>query len=68
MPKSFEVFNTNRTKNEEVAQFALLELEINSYMKKINVVVMNLNSMDMFLEYNWFIKNNLEVNCNKRTI
>ena len=33
MDRSFEVFNTNRTKNREVTQFALLKVEINKYKK-----------------------------------
>jgi len=68
MDKSFEVFNIDRIKNEEVTIFALLELKINGYMKKINAAVTNLNSMDMFLEYNWLVKHNPELNWNKRTI
>jgi len=51
-----------------VIRFALLELEINRYMEKIDIVVTDLNSMDMFLEYNWLVKHNTEVNWNKETI
>jgi len=39
-----------------------LEVEINRYKKYIDTVVMNLNSMNMFLEYNWLVKHNPEVN------
>jgi len=52
MNRSFEVFNTDGTKNKEVTRFAPLKLEINKHIEKINVVVTNLNSMDMFLDYN----------------
>ena len=65
--KSFEVFNVNRTKNREVTRFALLELEINRHIK-INTAVTNLNSMDIFLEYNWLVKHNPKLNQNKGTI
>ena len=40
----------------------LLEVEINKYKKQIDVAVMSLNSMNMFLGYNWLVKHNLEVN------
>ena len=50
--RSFKVFNANRTKNGEVMRYVPLELEINRYIKKIDTVVINLNSTDMFLEYN----------------
>jgi len=29
---------------------------------------MDLNSIDIFLEYNWLVKHNLEVNWDKETI
>ncbi len=45
---SFEVFNTNETKNEEVTRVVLLEIKINSYKEQLEVAVMDLNRMDMF--------------------
>ena len=39
-----------------------LEVEINGYKKHLKAVVTDLNGMDMFLEYNWLIKHNSEVN------
>jgi len=47
--KLFEVFNTDRTKNEKVTRFTPLKLKIDRYIKRINTLVINLNSMDMFL-------------------
>ena len=46
----------------------LLELEINRHIEWIDIAVTNLNGMNMFLEYNWLIKYNLQVNWNTRTI
>jgi len=66
--KSFKVFNTNRTKNREVTRFTLLELEINRHMKKIDTAVIDFNSMNMFLDYDWLVKHNPEVNQDKETI
>lgn len=70
MPKSFKVFNVDRTKNEKVMQFALQELEINinRYIDKINTVVTDINNTDIFLEYNQLVKHNSEVNWNKGII
>ena len=68
MNRSFKVFNADRTKNREVTRFAPLELEINKHMEKINVAVTDLNSMNIFLGYDWFVKHNPEVNQNKETI
>ena len=66
--KLFEVFNADRTKNGEVIWFVPLELETNRYKEYIDAAVMDLNSTDMFLEYNWLVKYNPEVNWNTRTI
>ena len=64
----FKVFNTDGTKNGEVIWYVLLEVNINEYKKNIDAVVMDLNSMDMFLGYDWLVKHNPEVNWNIRKI
>ena len=66
MDRSFEVFNTDKTKNGEVTRFKPLELEINRHTEKIDIAVTNLNSINMFLEYDWLIKYNPEVNWDKK--
>ena len=68
MERSFKVFNADEMKNGEVIQFVPLEVEINRHKEQIDVVVTDLNSMDMFLEYNWLVKHNLEVNWNTGTM
>jgi len=65
---SFKVFNADKMKNGEVTRVAPLEIEVNSYKKQLKAAVMNLNGMDMFLEYNWLVKHNPEVNCKNKTI
>ena len=64
----FEVFNINGTKNGEFTQFVLLKLEINKHKEHIDITVTDLNSIDMFLGYNWLVKHNLEVNWNLEII
>ena len=65
---SFEVFNADRTKNEEVTKVAPLEIEINGHKETLEAAVMDLNGTDMFLGHNWLIKHNPEVNWRNRTI
>ena len=65
---SFEVFNANGTKNREVTKVAPLEIEINRYKETLEVAVMDLDRTDMFLEHNWLVKYNLEVNWKNGTI
>ena len=60
----FEVFNADRIKNEKVIWYTLIEVKINRYKKQINTTVMDLNSTDIFLGYNWLVRYNLEVNWN----
>ena len=68
MNRSFEVFNADVTKTGEVTRFVLLELEINRCTEKIDTMIADLNSMNMFLEYNWLVKHNPEVNWDKKII
>jgi len=65
---SFEVFNVDRTKNREVTKVAPLEIKINGHKEQLKVAVMDLNSTDMFLEHNWLVKHNPEVNWKNETI
>ena len=65
---SFEVFNTNGTKNREVTKMAPLEIEINGYKKTLEVAVTDLDGTDMFLGHDWLVKHNLEVNWRNGTI
>jgi len=51
MDKSFKIFNVDKTKNGEITRFILLKLEIDRHKEHINATVMDLNSMDIFLEY-----------------
>jgi len=59
---SFEVFNADGTKNGEVTKVAPLEIEINGHKKTLEAAVTDLDGMDMFLEHDWLVKHNLEVN------
>jgi len=59
---SFEVFNTDRTKNREVTRVAPLEIKINGHKEQLEAAVMDLNGTDMFLGHDWLVKHNPEVN------
>ena len=65
MDRSFEVFNADGTKNGKVTQFTLLEVEIDKHKKQIDTAVTDLNGTNMFLEYDWLVKHNPEVDWNK---
>jgi len=65
---SFEIFNANGTKNREVTKIALLEIEINEHKETLEAAVIDLDGMDMFLEHDWLVKHNPEVNWKNGTI
>ena len=49
---SFEVFNTNGTKNGEMTKVAPLEIKINRHKEILEAVVTDLDGTDMFLGHN----------------
>ena len=65
--KPFDTFSADRIKGSKykVTQFVLLKLKINGYIENIDVVIIDFNGIDMFLEYNWLVKHDLEVNWKK---
>ena len=65
---SFEVFNTDGTKNGEVTKMAPLEIKINRYKETLKVAVTDLDGTDMFLGHDWLVKHNPEVNWKNRII
>jgi len=65
---SFELFNTDRTKNKEVTKVAPLKIEINGHKKQLKAAVTDLNRTDMFLGHDWLVKHNPEVNWKNGTI
>ena len=59
---SFEVYNTDKTKNEDITRVTPLEIEINRHKEHIKETVMDFNRINMFLEHDWLVKHNPEVN------
>jgi len=65
---SFEVFNADGTKNGEVTKVVSLEVEINGHKETLEAAVTDLDGTDMFLEHDWLVKHNPEVNWKNGTI
>jgi len=65
---SFEVFNTDGTKNREVTKVASLEIKIDGHTEQLEAAVTDLDGTDMFLGHDWLIKHNPEVNWKNSTI
>ena len=65
---SFEVFNTDGTKNGEMTKVVPLEVEINGHEETLEAAVTDLDGIDMFLGHDWLVKHNPEVNQKNGTI
>jgi len=59
---SFEVFNADRTKNREFIKVVSLEININGHKEQLETIVTDLNRTNKFLEHDWLVKHNSEVN------
>jgi len=59
---SFEVYDTDGIKNREVTRIAPLVVKVNGHKERLKAAVTDLNSMNMFLEHDWLVKHNPEVN------
>ena len=59
---SFEIFNADSTKDRKVTRIVPLEVEINRHKKYIDAAVIDWNGTDIFLEHDWLVRHNLEVN------
>ena len=70
LKKSFDVYNSDRSRNSEktIKEFVLLELNSNRHIKQIDTVVLEIKETDLFLEHNWLVEHNPEVNWKKETI
>ena len=64
----FKVFNADGMKNREVTKVTPLEIEINRHKETLKAVVIDLNGTDMFLDHDWLVKHNPEVNWKNNTI
>ena len=53
MPLVISVYNANSTlnKNGSIKEFAILQLAINNHYKYIDFTIIELEDMDLFLEY-----------------
>ena len=68
MMKKRKVQEGSDNENREVTKVASLEIKINGYKETLEIVIMDLNSMDMFLGHDWLVKHNPEVNWKNGTI
>jgi len=70
LPKPFNVYNSDRSRNGEktIREFVPLEINSNKHIKQIDAVVSEVKEMDLFLGHNWLVKHNPEVDWKEGVI
>jgi len=63
LPRSFNVYNSDGSRNGEktIRKFVPLEINSNRYIEQINVVVSEIKETDLFLGHDWLVEHNPEV-------
>ena len=70
LPRPFNVYNLDRSRNGEktIREFVPLEINLNGHIEQIDAVVSEIKETDLFLGHNWLVEHNLEVDWKKRVI
>ena len=70
LPKPFDVYNSDRSRNGEkiIKEFVPLEINSNGYIEQINAMVSEIKEIDLFLEHNWLVEHNPEVDWKEGVI
>ena len=63
LPKLFNVYNSDESRNGEktIREFVPLEINSNGHIKQIDAVVSEIKETDLFLGHNWLVEHNPEV-------
>jgi len=63
LPRLFNMYNSDRSRNEEktIREFIPLEINSNGHIKQIDAVVLEIKEMDLFIEHDWLVEHNPEV-------
>jgi len=63
LPKSFNVYDSDGSRNGEktIKKFVPLEINSNGHIKQINAVVSEIKETDLFLGHDWLVEHNPEV-------
>ena len=63
LPKPFDIYNSDGSRNGEkiIKEFVLLEINSNRHIEQIDAVVLEIKETDLFLEHNWLVEHNPKV-------
>jgi len=64
LPKPFDMYNSDGSRNGEktIKEFVPLEINSNGHIEQIDVMVSEIKKTDLFLKHDWLVEYNPEVN------
>jgi len=70
LPRPFDVYNSDRSRNGEktIKEFVPLEINSNGHIKQIDAVVSEIKETDLFLGHDWLVEHNPEVDWKEGVI
>ena len=70
LPRLFNIYNSDGSRNGEktIKKFVPLEINSNEHIKQIDTVVSEIKETDLFLGHGWLVKYNPEVDWKERVI
>jgi len=70
LPRPFNIYNSDGSRNGEktIKEFVPLEINSNGHIKQIDAVVSEIKETDLFLGYNWLMEHNPEVDWKEGVI
>ena len=70
LPRPFNIYNSNRSRNREktIREFVPLEINSNGHIEQINAVVLEIKETDLFLGHDWLVEHNPEVDWKEGVI
>ena len=63
LPRPFDIYNSDRSRNGEktIKEFVPLEINSNGHIEQIDAVVSEIKETDLFLGHDWLVEHNPEV-------
>ena len=63
LPKLFDVYNSNGSRNGKkiIKEFVPLKINSNTYIKQFDAVVLEIKKTDLFLGHDWLVEHNPEI-------
>jgi len=70
LPKSFNVYNSDKSRNgkKTIKEFVPLEINSNRHIKQIDTIVSEIKKKNLFLGHDWLVEHNPEVNWKEEVI